>query len=186
MLQVIKEDVVGAEAYYAIYESAGTPGAPRRHVLYVVLTEARGGDVLCYDFDAKDWSRLSRADFETILLRAEAAGCIDKQREERALWDLRFFSAFNGPGDDAALAALLAEWDKKKEAARADYKGWSAKFVHTSFYLNGRYYDITPDMLGIDKSWWAGNGFMEFLQPRLGKDLEALGATEIRHYGQLD
>ena len=109
--------------------------------------------------------------------------------EQAALWYLEQHEAFNGEGDDEAVAAFLAEWIEKKEQYRDAWENggnWPAKYVSTSFTLNGKGYVITPDSIGLENGECWDEGFMESLQGDIGEDLKKLGATEIRHVGFLD
>ena len=86
-----------------------------------------------------------------------------------------------------ALQELLAQWTAKKEAYRSKFNyGWPAKLVQTVFKLDGQAYSITPDMIGLTQGDCWDEGLMECLQGDLGKDLKAIGATDVCHLGFLD
>ena len=85
------------------------------------------------------------------------------------------------------MQELVDRWRIKKEAYRDQWGcAWPAKLVWTRFSYRGNQYYISPTMIGLEKGDCWDEGFMEFLQPKIEADLEALGATNIVHYGFLD
>ncbi len=69
------------------------------------------------------------------------------------------------------------EWDKTP--------GWPAKFVNTTFKLNGIQYTISTADLGLSLET-RDQGFMESIQNDIEKDLEKYGASDIYSSGFLD
>ena len=178
-MRVTKSDVRGAYRYYGLFYAEEKVISKE----YVLKSDDGKGEVLCYDFAEKAWKNVRRASFERLL----AAGRLDEMQETDAIWFLEIEKAFNGEGDDAAVAELLKKWSEKKEEFREEFDyGWPAKYVETRFYLKGKAYSITPDDIGLEKGDCWDEGFMEFLQSDIGKDLKELGAEEIRHLGFLD
>lgn len=83
---------------------------------------------------------------------------------------------------------LIAKWNKDfvKEKEEWDkHPGWPAKLVETKFTLNGIEYTIQPHDLGLQDDCW-DQGFMETIQGRISKDLEACGAIRIYNHGFID
>ena len=83
---------------------------------------------------------------------------------------------------------LITQWreEKKFRYIREWNDGWPAKIVETRFNYNGRKYTIIPSTFGLeDEDCW-DQGFLEFLQGYLKKDLELIGATGITNFGFLD
>ena len=139
--------------------------------------------MLLYDYEDRTWQVMQRSTLEELQNDKELL----ELDETHGIWFLEFHHAFNGQGNDAAVNALLEKWTQEKEKYRAEFNyGWPAKYVETTFYLNGKQYSITPDSIGLEggNSW--DEGFLEFLQVKIGEDLEILGATEIRHMGFMD
>ena len=62
---------------------------------------------------------------------------------------------------------------------------WPAKMVGTVFELNGIKYVISSEDLGLSHNGW-DQGFMEYVQDDIGRDLEEFGATNIKHEGMID
>ena len=88
--------------------------------------------------------------------------------------------------EEKVLYDWLQGWKKKKEQYREDYgSGWPAKLVTTEFLFAGNRYRITPEDLDLDKDP-VDIGFMEYLQTVMRKELEELGARDIRQSGFLD
>ncbi len=177
---VTKDEVRGAYKYYGCFYSR-----PDRVITaaYIQRTDNPEEDVLCYDFVYRIWSWMDRDCFDEQL----RSGRISKDLEVHILWYLEQEHAFNGEGDNAAVDALLREWTEKKEEYRDAFNyGWPAKYVETTFYLNGKQYSITPDSIGLERGESWDEGFMEYLQGDIAEDLKKLGATEIRNYGFLD
>ena len=63
---------------------------------------------------------------------------------------------------------------------------WPAKLVETQFVYKGQPYHYFPDDIGLERrnSW--DEGLMEWLQSKIQKDLEAVGATDVFNIGFLD
>lgn len=86
------------------------------------------------------------------------------------------------------IEGLTAKWKKDfvKEKEEWDkHPGWPAKLVKTKFTLNGIEYTLEPHDLGLSDDCW-DQGFMETIQGRMRKDLEACGAVGIYNLGFLD
>ena len=75
------------------------------------------------------------------------------------------------------LVPLKEEWDRKP--------GWPAKLVRTEFVLDGVWYEVRPEDLGLTDDCW-DQGFMESYQKVMSDDLKACGATKICNMGFLD
>ena len=75
------------------------------------------------------------------------------------------------------LVPLKEEWDRKP--------GWPAKLVRTEFVLDGVWYEVRPEDLGLTDDCW-DQGFMESYQKVMSDDLRACGATRIHNVGFLD
>lgn len=75
------------------------------------------------------------------------------------------------------FAAKKEEWDKNP--------GWPAKYVKTTYTLNGLEYNLYPGAIGLTGDGW-DQGFMESVQSDIKKDLELYGATEVRNFGCID
>ena len=186
MLRVTKDDVRDAYKYYGLFYTR-----PDRVVtkIFVLRTDRTDEDVLCYDFVEGTWEEMKHSSFLRYLHSDKMRNNISEELEVHALWYLEQAEAFNGEGDDAAVEGFLAKWTAKKEEYREEWdnmKGaWTAKYVETTFFLKGKQYSITPEKIGLENYGWDA-GFMEYIQGDIGKDLEELGATEIRHFGFLD
>ena len=90
---------------------------------------------------------------------------------------------------------LLENWKKKKDLYLEKWKalderygngGWPAKGVKTEFNYLGEKFVIEPETIGLDPCDPWDQGFLEYLQKDIGKDLEEIGATDIYHTGYLD
>ena len=95
----------------------------------------------------------------------------------------------NVPG----LYAVMQKWKDKKEEYREEWvkdtSGWGkwpAKYVSTEFVYEGRRYCCYPDDIGLERGNCWDEGFMEFLQAEIEKDLEAAGAVNVVHVGFID
>ena len=185
MMRVREEDVKGAYRYLGLFYAEEGRVISN---LFIQMTKDPNQEVICYDFAMKEWFTLSCETCFSVLENKDRPGELTELDEMYALWYLETEEAFNGEGDDKAVEALIAEWTVKKEEYRDAYPGWPAKLVETTFYLKGKKYSIKPEDIGLDGSngHWGDEGFMEFLQSEIGKDLKKLGATEIRHFGFLD
>ena len=78
-------------------------------------------------------------------------------------------------------------WKTKKEKYLAEWSsmvGWPAKYVSIVCEYHGKDYMITPEMIGEEDPW--GHGFMEFINTKMGEDLEKAGATSLAYFGELD
>ena len=90
------------------------------------------------------------------------------------------------------IEKLLAEWTEKKKLYMEEYYGldgkggWPAKHVSIDFDYDGEHYEMHMEDIGIvyDTAW--DEGFFEFLQDYIVRDLEKIGATNIRTWGFLD
>ena len=90
------------------------------------------------------------------------------------------------------LDTLVEEWKGKKELYRDEYygldgrKGWPAKHVSIDFDYKGEHHCLRMEDIGIiyDTAW--DEGFFEFLEDYIVRDLEKIGATNIRRWGFLD
>ena len=185
MLRITKNEVRRAYKYYGLFYT-GDRVISRE---YILKTDERDEPVLCYDYAEETWREIERTRFLWLLNTGPRSGELDEMQELHALWFLEQQHAFNGEGDDAAVAALLAAWTEKAKQRRPEWKtmgGWPAKSVKTTFYLKGKMYSITPDSIGLESGECWDEGFMEYLQHDIGEDLKALGAEEIRHIGFLD
>ena len=179
MMSVTKEETRGAHRYYGQFFERSRVIS----MMFILKTGDPGEAVVCYDFVKEEWFNLDGASFDAIL----ASGKLSEEREKHALWYLEQAQAFNGKGDDEAVEALLRKWTEKKDDFRKGFDpGWPAKYVETSFCLKGKAYSITPDSIGLERGEPWDEGFLEFLQGRIGEDLKELGAAEIRHMGFLD
>ena len=86
------------------------------------------------------------------------------------------------------LDTLKQKWKTKFEAKKKEWDkkpGWPAKLVETEFTLNGITYALEPNDLGLTDDCW-DQGFMETIQGRMTKDLEACGAVNIYNHGFID
>ncbi len=150
---------------------------------YVLKTRDPDEPVLSYDFAEKTWQEIDRSCF---LRFRDEKGNLEEIEELHALWYLEQEQAFNGEGDDAAVERFLERWTEEAKKRREEWAGkcgWPAKYVKTSFYLNGKQYVITPDSIGLERGEPWDEGFLEHLQGDIGAALKELGATEIRHEG---
>ncbi len=185
-MRVTKDDVRNAYKYFGLFYLNDRVIS----VGYILKTDSPRENVLCYDYAEGVWSEMERKHFAGLLASGEMQGEFSEMQETDALWFLETEHAFNGEGDDAAVEAFLKEWTEKKESYRKEWESmpgaWPAKYVTTSFYLNGKQYLITPDSIGLETGEPWDEGFMEHLQGEIGADLKKLGATEIRHTGFLD
>ncbi|MCR4904054.1 MAG: hypothetical protein K6A23_14445, partial [Butyrivibrio sp.] len=86
------------------------------------------------------------------------------------------------------LSLLKEQWKnkfkKEKEIWDKNPK-WPAKFVNTTFKLNGIKCTICPLDIGLSMDNW-DQGFMESIQGVIEEDLKQYGAEEIISYGSLD
>lgn len=83
---------------------------------------------------------------------------------------------------------LIAKWKKDFVKDKEEWDknpGWPAKLVETEFTLNGITYALEPNDLGLTDDCW-DQGFMETIQGRMTKDLEACGAVNIYNHGFID
>ena len=64
--------------------------------------------------------------------------------------------------------------------------GWPAKDVKTRFIYKGLTYVITPDTIGLKTADPWDEGFLEFIQSDITKDLKEIGATDIYNTGYID
>ena len=186
MLRVLMDDVRGAFKYYSL--SSARPDCVFTK-FYVQRTENGDEPVLCYDFVQKEWSELERDRFFRLLALESSQGHLEEICELHALFFLDQDEAFNGEGDDAAVASFLSMWSEKKKQylqMRSDTTCiWPAKDVMTTFYLNGKKYTITPNSIGLEEFGWEA-GFMESIQGDIEADLKKIGAADIMHRGELD
>ena len=184
---VTKDDVRGAYQYFGLFYNS-----PDRVIskMFIAQTNKTGEKLLCYDFIKATWEERHRNAFFQWLNSGNYAGDLSEMTERDALWFLETEHAFDGEGDDAAVEAVLNSWRGKmsplKDAWYSQQRGWPAKYVETSFYLNGKAYSIKPDDIGLETGNCWDEGLMEDLQGDIGEDLKKLGATEIRHLGFLD
>ena len=185
-MQVAKADVCGAYQYFGLFYM--NPGRVISK-MFIARTDKAGEKLFCYDFIKETWGERHRNAFYQWLDSGKHAGDLSEMTESDALWFLEMEHAFNGEGDDAAVEALLSKW-REKAAPLADTwyanAGWPAKYVETTFYLQGKQYSIKPDDIGLETGNCWDEGLMEYLQGDIDEDLKKIGATEIRHYGFLD
>ena len=90
--------------------------------------------------------------------------------------------------NEQILDALREKWKngfKEKREKWGEEVIWPAKIVRTTFVLNGIGYTITTKDLGLSDDGW-DQGFMEYIQDDIGRDLEEVGATHINHQGMID
>ena len=156
--------------------------------MFILNSDSPEEKPLCYDFVEQRWYRTERTSFDRLMTKGSDSCEFAQMSRTDAIWFLEMHHAFNGQGDDEKVEKLLSEWAVKKEAYRSEFdaNGWPAKYVETTFYLNGKQYSITPDSIGLEQGSAWDEGFMEFLQSEIGDDLKKIGATEIRHMGFLD
>ena len=90
---------------------------------------------------------------------------------------------------------LIEEWNRKKDNYLDEWYGpnrehvnglWPAKLVETRFVFEGENYTIKPETIGLNGSDPWDQGFLEYLQKYISKDLEEIGATDICNLGFLD
>lgn len=84
---------------------------------------------------------------------------------------------------------VLDLWKTKKENYRDAWNnngGWPAKNVSIEFTFEGKDYVVTPDTIGLEKYEPWDEGFMEFINTEIGKDLKDIGATDVAYFGMLD
>ena len=90
--------------------------------------------------------------------------------------------------NEEILNILKNDWKnrfkKKKEEWDKD-PGWLSKLVSTDFKLNGKWYTIMPEDIGLTSDGW-DQGFMETIQGEIEKDLEKYGATKVYNHGFID
>ena len=184
-MRVTKEEAKNRWKYYGLFYSSTDRVISEE---YLITKETGDEDVLCFDFAADKWRSLSRSEFEKLLKERKQQGELAEIQETDALWYLENHRAFDGEGDDRAVEAFLASWKDGKEKYREEWEKryWPAKYVQTTFYLNGKQYCITPDSIGLEKGDCWDEGFLEFLQGEIGAELKEMGATEVRHTGFLD
>ena len=184
---ITKDEIRGAHKYYGLFYAQ-----PDRVIskLFIARTDTAGEKLLCYDFAEETWEERHKNAILQWLNSGKHAGELSEMTETDALWFLERANAFRGAGNDDAVEVLLQTWKDKmpplKEAWYSQSEGWPAKYVETSFYLNGKAYSIKPDDIGLETGNCWDEGLMENLQGDIGDDLEKLGATEIRHIGFLD
>ena len=85
------------------------------------------------------------------------------------------------------IQEVIDLWKTKKEDFRDEWNsmgGWPAKYVCIECEYHGQDYTITPEMIGEVGPW--GHGFMEFINTKMGDDLEKAGATNLAYFGMLD
>ena len=183
-MDVTKNDVREAYQYFGQFYTVQGRVISK---MFIARTDKDGEKLLCYDFAKKTWEDRHRNAFYQWLNSGNHAGELSEMTESDAIWFLEQEHAFNGEGNDEAVNALLAKWASKTEEYWAAFNpGWPAKYVETTFYLNGKPYSITPDSIGLKQGNSWDEGLLEYMQSDIGKDLEKLGATEIRHFGFLD
>lgn len=86
------------------------------------------------------------------------------------------------------IDALCEKWKngfKEKREKWGEEVMWPAKMVLTIFELNGIKYGISPRDIGLSDNGW-DQGFMEYIQDDIGRDLEEAGAINIIHEGMID
>lgn len=86
------------------------------------------------------------------------------------------------------IAFLTRKWAEEfadEKAAWDMSPGWPAKLVVTTFELGGSKHSIKPTDIGLTDDCW-DQGFMESVQGRIARDLEAHGAVNVRNLGFLD
>ena len=184
-MRVTKDEVRGCFKYFGHFYAAQDRVISEE---FILRSENSSEEVLCYDFEGKEWRTMDRVGFLNLLNSGNVRGELSEIQETDALWYLEGHKAFNGTGDDGAVKDILAMWAKKKEQYREEWDKayWPAKYVETTFYLNGKQYSITPDSIGLERGDCWDEGFMEYIQADIGEDLKKIGATEIRHLGFLD
>ena len=186
MLRVLMDDARGAFKYYSLSNTRSDYVFTK---FYVHRTENGDEPVLCYDFVQKEWSEHERDSFIRFLALESSQGHLEEICELHALFFLDQDEAFNGEGDDAAVTSFLSMWSEKKNHYLQMWFDtpciWPAKYVKTTFYLNGKKYTITPDSIGLEEFGWEA-GFMESIQGDIEADLKKIGAVDIQHRGELD
>lgn len=89
---------------------------------------------------------------------------------------------------DMTPEELITQWreEKKFRYIKEWNDSWPAKLMKILFNYKGRKYTIVPSTLGLeDEDCW-DQGFLEFLQKYLKKDLELISAKNIINLGFLD
>jgi len=93
----------------------------------------------------------------------------------------------NEGGLPRELEEVVELWKTKKEKYLSEWSnmaGWPAKYVSIVCEFKGKDYMITPEMIGEEGPW--GHGFMEYINTKMGEDLEKAGATNLAYFGELD
>lgn len=95
---------------------------------------------------------------------------------------------------DQDVKDFISMWKKKKEKYEDAWKRytpfhqgkWPAKLVETRFVYKGMEYSLKPEDIGLNRDNPWDQGFMEFMQSDIEKDLRKMGATHIWSLGFID
>ena len=108
--------------------------------------------------------------------------------------NFNYFDCIRITEDVPELYAVMQKWKSQMPECRKAWEEgtsggcgrWPAKLVQTQFVYKGQPYHYFPDDIGLERrnSW--DEGLMEWLQSKIQKDLEAVGATDVFNMGFLD
>ena len=104
--------------------------------------------------------------------------------------NFNYFDCIRITEDVPELYAVMQKWKNLMPDYRKEWmegpRAWPAKLVGTQFVYKGQPYHYFPDDIGLERrnSW--DEGLMEWLQSKIQKDLEAVGATDVFNIGFLD
>ena len=90
---VTKADVRGADQYYGLFYAR-----PDRVISaeYILRSDDRGEDVLCYDYVGRTWDRMDPESFRELLETGSRHGELSQMEEMNALWFLEMEQEADG------------------------------------------------------------------------------------------
>ncbi|MGJ9407020.1 IclR family transcriptional regulator C-terminal domain-containing protein [Nesterenkonia aurantiaca] len=72
----------------------------------------------------------------------------------------------------------LSDVARRAETSRATARRMLLTLVHEGYaYTDGRFFELTPKVLGLGQGYWSGRGWHELLQPSLGELSGKLGES---------
>lgn len=94
---------------------------------------------------------------------------------------------------DQEVKDFIGMWKKKKDSFADDWKRGTpsgrgrraGRLVETRFVYRGMEYSLRPESIGLNRDDPWDQGFMEYLQSDIEKDLRKMGAVRIWSTGFL-
>ncbi|KUG60270.1 IclR family transcriptional regulator domain-containing protein [Nesterenkonia jeotgali] len=87
---------------------------------------------------------------------------------------LRVLEAFSATEPKLTLSDVA----RRAGVSRATARRMLLTLVHEGYaHTDGRYFELTPKVLGLGQGYWSGRGWHELLQPSLGELSKALGES---------